>query len=428
MQTNLSEEARSIPGVEEAEAILRACVHCGFCNATCPTYQVLGNELDGPRGRIYLIKQLLEGKSAGAKTLTHLDRCLTCRNCETTCPSGVRYHTLLDIGRAELERRTQRPVKERLVRAALRRVVPEPARFGPLLKAGQTLRPLLPGRLREKIPKAPKATPARPPVRHARRVLMLEGCVQPSLSPNTNAATARVLDKLGISVTPAREAGCCGATEYHLNAQDDGLNRARANIDAWWPHIEAGAEAIVLTASGCGAFVKEYGHLLRHDGAYAEKARRVSELARDLVEILAAEPVDVLRAGDAARNDAHTAGTSASRVAVHCPCTLQHAQKLGGAVEAVLRRLGFDLTDVADGHLCCGSAGTYSITQPQLARTLRDQKLDALEAGSPDTIVTANIGCQTHLAGAGRTSVQHWIELVDASLMQRTPSHAAPKP
>lgn len=425
MQTKLSEAARSIPRVDEAEDILRSCVHCGFCNATCPTYQVLGDELDGPRGRIYLIKQLLEGKSAGEKTQSHLDRCLTCRNCETTCPSGVRYHTLLDIGRAELERRTTRPVKERFVRAALRRVVPEPTRFAPLLKAGQAVRPLLPRTLREKIPKAQNDASARPPVRHARRVLMLEGCVQPSLSPNTNAATARVLDRLGISVTPAHEAGCCGATEYHLNAQNDGLDRARRNIDAWWPHIEAGAEAIVLTASGCGAFVKEYGDLLRGDAAYAEKARRVSELARDLVEVLAAEPLDALLAGDSQRSDGRL---SASRVAVHCPCTLQHAQKLGGTVEAVLRRLGFDLTDVADAHLCCGSAGTYSITQPKLARTLRDQKLDALEAGRPDTIVTANIGCQTHLASAGRTSVQHWIELVDASLSARTASHVAPAP
>jgi glycolate oxidase iron-sulfur subunit len=413
MQTTLSEEARSIARADDAEAILRACVHCGFCNATCPTYQVLGNELDGPRGRIYLIKQLLEGKPVSAKTQTHLDRCLTCRNCETTCPSGVRYHTLLDIGRAEVEKRTERPVAQRLLRAGLRRVVPEPSLFRPLLKAGQALRPLLPGALREKIPAAPAHATPRPPVRHARRMLMLEGCVQPSLSPNTNAAAARVLDKLGISVTPVPQAGCCGATEYHLNAQDDGLRRARRNIDAWWPAIEAGAEAIVLTASGCGAFVKEYGDLLRDDPEYAGRAERVSELARDLIEVLAAEPLDALRPLDTAEKDR---ARNAGRIAVHCPCTLQHAQKLGGAVEDMLRRLGFDLTEVANGHLCCGSAGTYSITQPQLARTLRDNKLDALEAGSPDTIVTANIGCQTHLNGAGRTPVRHWIELVDASL------------
>ncbi len=413
MQTTLSEEARSIARADEAEAILRACVHCGFCNATCPTYQVLGNELDGPRGRIYLIKQLLEGKPVGATTQTHLDRCLTCRNCETTCPSGVRYHTLLDIGRAELERRTERSVKDRLLRAGLRRVVPDSSLFGKLMTAGRAVRPLLPVSLRRKIPALPAQASPRPPARHARRVLMLEGCVQPSLSPNTNAAAARVLDRLGISVTPAREAGCCGAAEYHLNAQADGLERARRNIDAWWPAIEAGAEAIVLTASGCGAFVKEYGDLLRGDAAYSAKARRVSELARDLVEVLAAEPLETLQAPASSETDR---GRRAQRIAVHCPCTLQHAQKLGGAVEAVLTRLGFDLTESADGHLCCGSAGTYSITEPQLARTLRDNKLDALEAGGPDTIVTANIGCQTHLNGAGRTPVRHWIELVDASL------------
>ncbi|MEA3121477.1 MAG: glycolate oxidase iron-sulfur subunit [Paraburkholderia sp.] len=414
MQTTLSEEARSIARADEAEAILRACVHCGFCNATCPTYQVLGSELDGPRGRIYLIKQLLEGKPVSSKTQTHLDRCLSCRNCETTCPSGVRYHTLLDIGRAEVERRTERPMKERMLRAGLRRVVPDPSLFGTLLKVGQVLRPVLPRSLRDKIPASQANASSRPPVQHARRVLMLEGCVQPSLSPNTNAAAARVLDRLGISVTPAAQAGCCGATEYHLNAQDDGLARARRNIDAWWPAIEAGAEAIVLTASGCGAFVKEYGDLLRDDPAYAEKARRVSELARDLVEVLAAEPLDALRLFDASDKKRTR---DAGRIAVHCPCTLQHAQKLGGAIETLLRRLGFDLTEAADGHLCCGSAGTYSITQPQLSRVLRDNKLDALEAGSPDTIVTANIGCQMHLNGADRTPVQHWIELVDASLV-----------
>ncbi|MGG1946002.1 glycolate oxidase subunit GlcF [Trinickia sp. NRRL B-1857] len=406
MQTSLSEQARALPRADEAESILRTCVHCGFCNATCPTYQLLGNELDGPRGRIYLIKQVLEGAPVTEKTQMHLDRCLTCRSCETTCPSGVRYHSLLDIGRAEVERRATRPLGQRMVRAALRRVVPEPALFGPLLKTGRALRPLLPRALREKIPPVMPTqaggADARPPVRHARRVLMLEGCVLPELSPNTNAAAARVLDRLGISVMPAREAGCCGATQYHLNAQDDGLDRARRNIDAWWPAIEAGVEAVVLTASGCGAFVKEYGHLLRQDPQYAEKAKRISELALDLVEVLGREPLDALHKGES------------QRIAVHCPCTLQHAQKLGGAVESLMLRIGFDLTPVADSHLCCGSAGTYSITEPALARKLRANKLDALEAGRPDAIVTANVGCQTHLNGAGRTPVSHWIELVDA--------------
>ncbi|MBU6489655.1 MAG: glycolate oxidase subunit GlcF [Burkholderiales bacterium] len=403
MQTTLSEQARALPRAEEAESILRACVHCGFCNATCPTYQLLGNELDGPRGRIYLIKQVLEGAPVTEKTQAHLDRCLSCRSCETTCPSGVRYHSLLDIGRAEVERRVPRPAAQRMLRGALRRVVPEPSLFGPLLKAGRALRPLLPSAWREKIPAAaPVASGVRPSLRHARRVLMLEGCVQPSLAPNTNAAAARVLDRLGISVVPVAQAGCCGATEYHLNAQDEGLERARRNIDAWWPFVEAGAEAIVLTASGCGAFVKEYGHLLQHDAAYAGKAARISSLALDLVEVIAREPLDALHKSEP------------KRIAVHCPCTLQHAQKLGGAVEALMLRIGFDLTAVADSHLCCGSAGTYSLTEPALARQLRDNKLDALEAGHPDAIVTANVGCQTHLNGAGRSAVRHWIELVDA--------------
>lgn len=404
MQTNLSEQAKALPRADEAESILRSCVHCGFCNATCPTYQVLGNELDGPRGRIYLIKQLLEGQDVTEKTQLHLDRCLTCRNCETTCPSGVTYHTLLDIGRAELERRVSRPSSERLLRQGLRQVIPRPAVFKTLLKAGRLARPLLPHSLQQKIPRKGVTPKQRPPARHARRMLILEGCVLPALSPNTNAATARVLDRLGISLVAAPQSGCCGATEYHLNAQDAGLERARRNIDAWWPAIEAGAEAIIQTASGCGAFVKEYGHLLHNDPQYAAKAARVSELTRDLSEVLRAAPLDALNAG------------RRKRIAFHCPCTLQHAQKLGGAVEGVLERLGYELTPVPDGHLCCGSAGTYSITQPELSTALRDRKLDALESGQPELIVTANIGCQSHLDGAGRTRVRHWIELVEDAL------------
>jgi len=412
MQTNFSEEAKRLPRADEALSILRSCVHCGFCNATCPTYQVLGNELDGPRGRIYLIKQLLEGHDVTEKTQQHLDRCLTCRNCETTCPSGVNYHALLDVGRAELERKVARPMRERMLRGALRTIIPRPAVFGALLRTGRLVRPLLPASLRQKIPAGTIAAKQRPPVRHGRRMLMLEGCVQPSLSPNTNAAAARVLDRLGISVIAAPEAGCCGATDYHLNAQDAGLRRARRNIDAWWPDIEAGAEAIVQTASGCGAFVKEYGHLLRDDPEYAAKAARVSGLARDLAEVLGAEALETLNV------------KGAGRIAFHCPCTLQHAQKLGGAVEGILKRLGYALTDTPDSHLCCGSAGTYSITQPELAATLRDRKLDALESGKPDMIVTANIGCQAHLASANRGSVRHWIELVEDALP--TPEAAGP--
>ncbi|MFM0336660.1 glycolate oxidase subunit GlcF [Paraburkholderia fungorum] len=412
MQTNLSDAAKSLSRADEAEQILRSCVHCGFCNATCPTYQLLGNELDGPRGRIYLIKQMLEGEPVTQKTQLHLDRCLTCRNCETTCPSGVTYHALLDIGRAELERRIERPASERLLREGLRRVIPHPAVFDALVKTGRVMRPFLPAALGRKIPKRSASPKPRPAPRHPRKMLMLEGCVQPTLSPNTNAAAARVLDRLGISIVNAERAGCCGATDYHLNAQEAGLARARRNIDAWWPAIEAGAEAIVQTASGCGAFVKEYGHLLRNDPRYASKAQRVSELARDLVEVLADEPLDALQA----TLQATLPGQTQRKIAFHCPCTLQHAQKLGGAVESILQRLGFDLTAVPDTHLCCGSAGTYSITQPELAERLRNNRLDALESGKPELIVTANIGCQTHLDGAGRTAVRHWIELVEASL------------
>jgi glycolate oxidase iron-sulfur subunit len=404
VQTNLSEQAKLLPRAEEAERILRSCVHCGFCNATCPTYQLLGDELDGPRGRIYLIKQVLEGNEVTAKTQLHLDRCLTCRNCETTCPSGVQYHNLLDIGRAVVDAAVPRPLAQRVLRESLRAVVPHAGLFKSLTQVGQVFRPLLPASLKSKLPRAVSVAKPRPAPRHARRVLMLEGCVQPGLAPNTNAATARVLDRLGISVTPIREAGCCGAVDYHLDAQEKGLQRARQNIDAWWPAIEQGAEAIVQTASGCGAFVKDYGHLLAQDPAYAEKAKRVSTLAKDLIEVFSAEPLEQL-------------GVQADkRLAFHCPCTLQHAQKLGGAVESVLTRLGFGLTAVPDSHLCCGSAGSYSLTQPELSKQLRDNKLNALESGKPEVIVTANIGCQTHLDGAGRTPVRHWIELVEEAL------------
>ena len=404
MQTNLSEQAKRLPRAEEAERILRSCVHCGFCNATCPTYQLLGDELDGPRGRIYLIKQMLEGGEVTAKTQEHLDRCLTCRNCETTCPSGVQYHNLLDIGREVVEQAVPRPLNERLLRQGLRAVVPRPALFKALTQTGLALRPLLPAALKAKLPREIRSAKPRPTQQHTRRVLMLEGCVQPGLSPNTNAASARVLDRLGISVTPIHEAGCCGAVDYHLNAQEAGLQRARQNIDAWWPTIEAGAEAIVQTASGCGAFVKDYGHLLASDPAYASKAARVSALAKDLVEVLQGEALEQLQV------------RAEQRLAFHCPCTLQHAQNLGGAVEGVLTRLGFGLTAVPDSHLCCGSAGTYSLTQPELSRQLRDNKLNALESGKPDAIVTANIGCQTHLDGAGRTPVRHWIEIVEEAM------------
>ncbi len=404
MQTNLSEDAKKLPRAKEAEEILRTCVHCGFCTATCPTYQLLGDELDGPRGRIYLMKSFFEGGEVTRETQAHLDRCLTCRNCETTCPSGVEYHTLLDIGRAAIEEQVGRPLGEKVMRSALRSVLTKPQIFDPLLKTGQLFRPLLPKKLKEKVPASPIQAKARPTQTHTRKMLILEGCVQPSLSPNTNAATARVLNKLGIQVISAKEAGCCGAVDYHLNAHEAGLQKARQNIDAWWPHIEAGVDAIIQTASGCGAFVIEYGHLLKDDPVYAEKARKIASLSKDLVEILAQEDLSSLQIN------------ANKTLAFHCPCTLQHALKLNGKVESILTKIGFTLTSVPNSHLCCGSAGTYSVTQPELSTQLRDNKLDALESGRPQVIATANIGCQTHLNGAGRTPVRHWIEILEDAI------------
>ncbi|QJQ95916.1 MULTISPECIES: glycolate oxidase subunit GlcF [Halomonadaceae] len=413
MQTHFTDADLQKPHIREADRVLRSCVHCGFCNATCPTYQLLGDERDGPRGRIYLMKELLESRDdddqVTEETRLHLDRCLTCRNCETTCPSGVEYHKLLDIGRAEIERRVPRNARDRALRYGLRKALVEPKRFQALLSLGQTFKPLVPGALKSKMPGKPVDAGTRPDhKRHTRQMLILEGCVQPGLSPNTNAATARVLDRLGIGLTPIAQAGCCGAIDFHLNAQEAGRARMRANIDAWWPQVENGIEAIVQTASGCGAFIKEYGEMLAGDTQYAEKAERISALAKDLVEVLRAEDLEALSVEET------------RKLAFHCPCTLQHAQKLGGAVEGVLTKLGFALTPVRDAHLCCGSAGTYSITQPELSRQLRDNKLDALEAGKPDAIVTANIGCQTHLAGAASTPVRHWIEIVDDALASQS--------
>lgn len=400
MQTKLDATLRDTPLGQTADQILRTCVHCGFCNATCPTYQLLGDELDGPRGRIYLVKQMLEGASIGAQTRLHFDRCLTCRACETTCPSGVRYGELIDIGRAHIEQRLPRPWPQRLLRFALRAVLPYPRRFAPWLRLGQWLRPLLPRRLKAQVP--PRQSPGEwPPSRHARRMLVLDGCVQPALAPHINSAAARVLDRLGISLLRATRAGCCGALSQHLSAHDEARAFARRNIDAWWPFVEQGIEAIVVTASGCGTQVKDYGHLLQDDASYAERARRVADLARDLSEVVARENIAALRQ------------PTARRIAFQSPCSLQHGQRLSGVVEDILRQVGLSLVPVADAHLCCGSAGTYSLLQPQLARRLRQEKLRALTAGRPTLIATANIGCLSHLAAAAPLPVCHWIELLD---------------
>ena len=415
MQTQLAPEFKDTPDGREAEAILRKCVHCGFCTATCPTYQLLGDELDGPRGRIYLMKQVLEGAQPTRKTQLHLDRCLTCRNCETTCPSGVQYGHLIDIGRKIVDAKVPRPAPERALRWALKEGLPSPL-FGPAMKLGQMVRPLMPAALKAKVPPRQDAG-VWPSRQHARKVLMLAGCVQPAMMPNINSATARVLDACGFQTVVAAKAGCCGAVKFHLNDQDGGKAEMRANIDAWWPHIESGVEAIVMNASGCGVTVKEYGHILKDDPVYADKARRISEITRDLSELL---PLMVT-----ALTETHPDGLPALRraalpaptIAFHPPCTLQHGQQLKGGVEQHLGALGFKVQMArVEPHLCCGSAGTYSVLNPQLSYQLRDRKLTHLSEMQPELIVSANIGCITHLQSGTPTPVRHWVEVLDEAL------------
>jgi glycolate oxidase iron-sulfur subunit len=417
MQTTIAPEFKGSRDADVAEAILRKCVHCGFCTATCPTYQLLGDELDGPRGRIYLMKQLLEGAPVTRSTQLHLDRCLTCRNCESTCPSGVEYGHLVDIGRKLVEQRVERPRGEKAVRWLLKEGLTSPL-FGPAMKLGQAVRPLLPASLKNKVPaRAGKRSRQWPAREHARKVLMLLGCVQPAMMPNINSATARVLDAAGIQTLVADDAGCCGAIRMHLSDQRGGLDDMRRNIDAWWPLVEgltsAGpVEAIVMNASGCGVTVKDYGHALADDPDYAPRAARISELTRDLSEMLG-ELVPLLKPRLA------TLPPSAARqhLAFHPPCTLQHGQQLRGAVEMPLRELGFDVQIAgAESHLCCGSAGTYSVTQPELAYQLRDRKLANLAPLNAQTIVSANIGCIQHLQSGTATPVRHWVEVLDDAL------------
>ena len=412
MQTRLAPEYADSADGKAAEAILRKCVHCGFCTATCPTYQLLGDELDGPRGRIYLIKQVLEGDTPTRKTQLHLDRCLTCRNCETTCPSGVDYGHLVDIGRKLVDAKVPRPGGEAAVRWALKQGLSSPL-FGPAMQLGQQVRGWLPAALQKKVP-ARQATRPWPTRVHARRMLLLAGCVQPAMAPNINGATARVLDAAGIQTVVASQAGCCGAVKFHLNDQQGGLAQMRANVDAWWPEVERGVEAIVMNASGCGVTVKDYGHLLGDDPQYAERARRISSLTRDLGELL---PSLVPALQEARPRLADAAAAGAPRLVFHPPCTLQHGQRIKGVVEQHLSALGFDIR-VANNepHLCCGSAGTYSVLQPELSTRLRDRKLEHLQETAPETIVSANIGCITHLQSGTGTPVRHWIEVLDDAL------------
>ncbi len=417
MKTDLAPQFASTEEGEVAASILRKCVHCGFCNATCPTYQLLGDELDGPRGRIYLMKQVLEGREVTRATQLHLDRCLTCRNCETTCPSGVEYGRLVDIGRKLVDERVPRPPGERARRWLLKKGLTSPL-FAAAVAAGRLLRPLLPATLRNKIPahhtgalaaggRSNAAATVSAPL--SRRVLVLEGCVQPALAPNINAATVRVLAAAGIESVSVARAGCCGAIRHHLNDQAGALEDMRRNIDAWWPAIANGSvEAILINASGCSVMVKDYGHALTRDPAYAAKAARVAALTRDLSEVLA-DLAPLLK--DKLR------GAAGRRLVFHSPCTLQHGQQVRGSVESQLAALGFEVRCAQqESHLCCGSAGTYSVLQPGLAYQLRDRKLAGLAAQGLECIVSANIGCIQHLQSGTGTPVRHWVEVLDEAL------------
>lgn len=409
MQTQLAEFIRDTPEGKVAEEILRKCVHCGFCTATCPTYQLTGDELDGPRGRIYQIKEILEGGPITANVQHHLDRCLTCRSCESTCPSGVQYARLLDIGRAVVEARVSRPLGTSLTRAALREFLPRRNLFTPAYKLGQAVRGLLPEALKRKVlPARPEGIV--PKHRHARRMILMQGCVQPAMAPSINTAAARVLDRLGITLIAAEGEGCCGAVRFHLDAQEPARDDMRRNIDAWLPLLDKGAEGILVTASGCGVQVKEYGHALSTDQGYAAKAARVSAAARDVSEVVAEEKDALLALL------AKAALPSAGKLAYHAPCTLQHGLRVRGVVEELLTAAGFELTTVAEPHLCCGSAGTYSVLQPEMSLKLRDRKLANLQAGDAPQIASANIGCMAHLQSGTDRSVKHWIELLDERL------------
>ncbi len=418
METHVAEWLKGSREGREAEAILRKCVHCGFCTATCPTYQILGDELDGPRGRIYLIKSVVEGETPTRSTQQHLDRCLTCRNCESTCPSGVDYGHLVDVGRKLVDQQVERPAGQRFLRTLLRETLTRRWLFDPAMRIGQALRPLLPEALKAKVPehRDPGLTPSRT---HARKVIMLDGCVQPAMIPAIDAATARVLDRLGVQAIKPAGSGCCGAIRHHLNDQSGAAEDARRNIAAWWPMIEAGAEAILINASGCGAMVKDYAHLLAHDAEWSERAQKVVSLTRDLAEWLPEQ----LRAGVA---EGRVRARSAQRLVFHPPCTLQHGQKIRGVVEALLTSMGAKLLPVTDSHLCCGSAGTYSVLQPELSGALRERKLGHLSAGQPEAILSANIGCITHLQAGTGTPVRHWIEWVDEQLSAAASAPSTP--
>jgi len=403
VEIHLDKKIANEAWAQEAESIVRKCVHCGFCNATCPTYQLLGHESDGPRGRIYLITQLLQGQPADRQTRAHLDRCLLCRACETTCPSGVSYGRLLETGRHMLDQQQPRSGLDGLKRKMMTTLIPSHGLMQAGVQIARPMRALLPATLSSQLP-LPGKSLARPDRTHPRKMLLLEGCAQSSLTPETNAAAARVLDRFGIQLLPETRQGCCGAVCLHTSAREKGLRDIRSRIDTWWPSVQAGAEAIISTASGCGVTVKDYGELLKTDPEYADKAQQIAGLAVDISEVISTETAKVPPAPELHGN---------LKVAFHSPCTMQHGQKITGKVESLLQEYGFTILPVADSHLCCGSAGTYSILQPDLSGQLKADKLEKLQMHGPDVIATANVGCQLHLRKDSNVPVLHWIELLD---------------
>ncbi len=404
MDVKLHESYRDTPQAKQAKQIISACVHCGFCNATCPTYQHFSDERDGPRGRISLIKQMLETGNATDKTQIHFDQCLTCRNCETTCPSNVQYGQLIDIGRQLIDEKTTRPLGARFSRKLLILIVPFPKRFGLLLRLGQLCKPLLWGELKRKIPEKQTRTIINQPD-CKRKMILLSGCVQSVAKPETNQAATRLLNRFNIAVREHQQVQCCGAVTHHLDFHERTLATIRRNIDIWWHDVEQGAEAIISTASGCGVMLKDYDKLLKDDPAYRDKAQKISALSKDISEVIIAEDWQAIKV------NAHQ-----QSIVLHCPCTLQHGQKLDGVIEQIFAKAGIALAPTKDGHLCCGSAGTYSILQPKTAKALRDNKLKALTIANPAQIVTANIGCQMHLQSNTSTPISHWVELLDISI------------
>jgi glycolate oxidase iron-sulfur subunit len=411
MQIKIAPAFEHEQDIGTVKSIINKCVHCGFCTATCPTYQVLGDELDGPRGRIYLMKEMVEGAAVTSKTQIHLDRCLTCRNCESTCPSGVRYGRLVDIGRRYVESRVGRPTWQKLHHWLIRETLSRRGLFSFLLGMARFLRPIMPSAMQKKIQVVPPAGawPSPDSARSAKRQMLLHlGCVQPALMPNVDAATARVFDKLGVALITTTEAGCCGAIRQHLHDHAGAHAQIKANIDAWWPYVAQGVDTLVINASGCGVMIKEYGDLLADDPIYADKARQIAAMAKDVSEILPAYAQEL-----AALVQAREGGHQPARVTYHPPCTLQHGLKIRGGVEGLLEQLGVRVSLCHESHLCCGSAGTYSILQPVMSQTLLERKLGNILKTSPDEIVSGNVGCINHLQSGTAIPVRHWIELID---------------